>query len=181
MNWLGKLKEKFLPAADPQAAALQALRDIHARFAVRPDGSILVYGDLYLCGNFRGSIPDFSNVEVEGSVYAGECELTSLKGMPKIVGEHFFCDDNKLTSLDGAPVKVGKIFDCSKNPVKDFSKAPESFGIFQADMGRFTSPAELAERLGWLLVRDATTLREPVTTMKALSFRKRAPAEFAQF
>ena len=89
-------------------------------------------------------------VDVEGSVYAHECELTdfkgirfgkvsgnfhcytnqltSLEGAPQEVVGHFDCSYNKLTSLDGASSVVGGNFECNNNDLTSLVGAPEYVG-----------------------------------------------------
>jgi hypothetical protein len=61
------------------------------------------------------------SVDVSGSVYLGDEDLTRLPFQFGKVGGYFWCPDNRLTSLEGAPKEVGGDFGCSTGSLTDVS------------------------------------------------------------
>jgi hypothetical protein len=56
------------------------------------------------------------DIDVGGSFYCGNNNLTSLENAPKTVDGNFSSSVNKLISLEGAPKTVGGDFYCRFNP-----------------------------------------------------------------
>ncbi len=114
-------------------------------YTINPDGSIDVFGSVYLSGYrltklplkfnkvsgyFNISYNDFTSlegspVEVGGNFWCNDNQLTSLKGCPKLVGGIFNCGNNNLTSLEGCPKEVGEFFYCSSNKLTSLKGGPE--------------------------------------------------------
>ena len=57
-------------------------------------------------------------------------DLDSLEGAPERVDGNFHCNNNHLTSLKGAPKKVGGNFDCSNNQLISLEGAPKEVGNY---------------------------------------------------
>jgi hypothetical protein len=72
--------------------------------------------------------PLMRKVDVSGSVYLNEQDLTRLPFAFGSVGENFWCSDNQLNSLEGAPSKVGGNFGCSDNRLTSLEGAPSRVG-----------------------------------------------------
>jgi len=70
------------------------------------------------------TLPDLSNIHCKGNFICSECDLTSLKGCPKIVEGDFICSNNKLSTLEGAPQMIGGQFICSNNPLVSLKGIP---------------------------------------------------------
>jgi hypothetical protein len=69
--------------------------------------------------------------EWSGSLACTDKGLTSLKGSPKHVSKHFYCNINELTSLEYAPKTIGGNFNCSQNKLTslhNIHKQIESIG-----------------------------------------------------
>ena len=82
-------------------------------------GLVDVEGDFDCSGQ---DLSDFKGVRfgvVGENFYCSDNRLTSLVGAPRKVGESFFCWNNHLTSLVGAPEKIGESFFCQDNPVPE--------------------------------------------------------------
>ena len=71
-----------------------------------------------------GTLPDLSNIHCKGNFICSGCDLTSLKGCPKIVEGNFCCSNNKLTTLEGSPQMIGGEFICSNNPLVSLRGIP---------------------------------------------------------
>ena len=118
-------------------------------YTINPDGSIDVYGHIYLQRIELTKLPiKFNHVSgdfwcyrnnlttLEGcpkSVGSFDCsynKLTTLEGCPKSVGSSFYCDNNKLTTLEGCPKSVGRGFDCYSNNLTTLEGCPKSVGSF---------------------------------------------------
>jgi len=148
--------------------AEQALKDWGIEYAKKPDGSILVPGNLDICNKGLTKLPNLSSVKVEGGFFCSGNQLTSLKGAPRAVGGHcaccdnqltslegaphtvgggFHCYNNQLTSLDGAPHTVGGSFYCHSNELKSLEGTPKQFKILLSDFGEFASWDAVPEQL----------------------------------
>ncbi len=79
----------------------------------------------------RQDLSDFKGVrfgEVKKCFDCSYNQLSSLKGAPQKVGEHFWCQNNGLTSLEGAPREVGGDFHCDNNRLTSLEGAPQKAG-----------------------------------------------------
>jgi hypothetical protein len=75
----------------------------------KKDGTINVYGNLYSLNNSVTKFPEYIKFNiVYGYVDIAYCNLTTLKGFPKIIYGYFRCSNNKLKSLKYFPQKVFK-------------------------------------------------------------------------
>ena len=86
-------------------------------YTINPDGSIDVYGNVYLFNMNLDKLPLKFN-KVGGYFGCSNNNLTSLEGCPKEVGDDFYCSNNKLTSLEDCPKFVGRNFYCNINPLE---------------------------------------------------------------
>jgi hypothetical protein len=67
--------------------------------------------------------PDYIQFnETKYYVSLTNCNLTSLKGCPQIINDHFFCDDNSIISLEGCPTYVKGEFFFQYNRNKKFTE-----------------------------------------------------------
>jgi hypothetical protein len=110
------------------SAAEKALGEWEIDFVAQADGSLLVPGDLDISGKGLESLPDLSNVIVDGDFACHENKLTSLKGAPQKVHRGFYCGLNQLTSLEHAPKKVGGTFMCQGNLLTSLKGGPREVG-----------------------------------------------------
>lgn len=67
------------------------------------DGSIDVYGNVSLTDRYMKKLPLKFN-EVHGYFDCSQNELTTLLGIPKVIGGSFYCYNNNLTTLIGGPI-----------------------------------------------------------------------------
>ena len=114
---------------------LESNEDIHSickkygieDYTVNEDGSIDVEGSVYLSNRNLTKLPLKFN-HVSGGFYCTHNELTTLEGSPKSVGGGFFCSDNKLTTLEGSPQLVSGNFSCGFNQLTTLEGSPKSVG-----------------------------------------------------
>jgi hypothetical protein len=113
----------------PEAAAIERFLESRGiRFDRLDDGGLYVAGDLDL-SNLKGQkIPDLSDVVVNGYFSCSGNGLTTLKGMPRYVGENFYCSENELETLEGGPEHVGGYYFCDKNRLVSLKGAPAHVG-----------------------------------------------------
>jgi hypothetical protein len=97
------------------------------QYTINPDGSVDVYGDLYICEKGLTKMP-IKFGRVSGSFYCQDNKLTTLEGSPSKVGGNFFCFRNELTTLEGSPKEVGGNFYCSYNNLIGLEGAPSYVG-----------------------------------------------------
>ena len=95
------------------------------------DGFIINFGKI--TGYFDCSDLGLTSLEGVPQIVGGDfiCKnnhLASLKGAPKIIGEWFSCQSSQLTSLEGAPQEVGGGFDCSWNQLTSLKGVPQTVG-----------------------------------------------------
>ena len=99
---------------------------INDDFTIDVNGSI----DLFFSKDLS-EFPDYIQFGVvRGDFVCKINYLTSLRGVPRIVGGNFDCADNELTSLEGAPKEVGGYFDCGYNKLTSLKGAPENVASF---------------------------------------------------
>lgn len=87
------------------------------KYTINEDLTVDVDGDLRLAGRRFTEIP-IQFGYVSGTVYCGNNNLTSLKGLPNRIRGHFNCANNQITNFDYAPEFVGGEFICSYNPIE---------------------------------------------------------------
>jgi hypothetical protein len=91
------------------------------RYEINPDNTIDIFvinENFFLFPDNIGNLPDYIQFNtVHGSIDCSKCNLTTLKGMPRIVTVDFKCHNNHLTSLDYAPESIGGSFTCDKNKI----------------------------------------------------------------
>lgn len=85
-------------------------------YIIQPDLSLKVYQDVDLSNKNIHFLP-VQFKEVIGNFYCKKNHLTSLKGVPFIVGESFNCSWNKINSLEHSPQSVGMNFICASNKI----------------------------------------------------------------
>jgi hypothetical protein len=87
-------------------------------YTVNNDNTVDVDGNVYFRDDNIKLLPVNFNI-VNGYFKCYNCNLTSLKGAPKSVGNTFNCDKNKLTSLQYSPeVLESGDYDCNSNIIK---------------------------------------------------------------
>jgi len=92
-------------------------------FKITKEGIVNVDGDVNLMDMELEELP--INFGIVNGTFDISCnKLTSLKGCPEYVGNHFFCNNNRLKSLEFAPKKVGNNFICSFNYLKSLKFSP---------------------------------------------------------
>ena len=100
-------------------------------YTINKDLTINVNGNVYLSAIDLKEFPEYIQFGVvRGDFVCRINYLTSLRGVPRIVGGNFDCADNELTSLEGAPKEVGGYFDCSHNKLTTLKEAPENVASF---------------------------------------------------
>ncbi len=93
-------------------------------YTINPDGSIDVNGSVYLYNMDLTEIPLKFN-KVSGYFDCSNNQLKSLKGSPKKVGGDCNVSYNNLTSLEGCPKEVGDTFYCSSNKLTSLEGSPK--------------------------------------------------------
>jgi hypothetical protein len=96
-------------------------------YIINDDNSIDVNDKVWLKDKELTKLP-FKFNKIKRGFYCHFNNLTSLEGVPKIVGEDFHCSENQLTSLKGAPQEVGGEFDCHSNKLTSLKGAPQKIG-----------------------------------------------------
>jgi len=82
---------------------------------INGDFTLNVIGNLFL-PNGCGDLPDYIQFNEVGKTFnCVECDLTTLRGCPKIVHGDYICDNNHLTSLEFGPIYVMTSFLCGSN------------------------------------------------------------------
>lgn len=77
---------------------------------------------------------------VNGDFIIKECNLKSLKGVPRVVKGNFDCTKNYLQSLAGGPVQVYGAYDCSRNRLTSIRSPLKSLaGLFDCSNNPITS------------------------------------------
>ena len=95
-------------------------------YTINKDLTINVNGNVYLSAIDLKEFPEYIQFGVvRGDFVCRINYLTSLRGVPRIVGGNFDCADNELTSLEGAPKEVGGYFDCNDNELTSLEGAPK--------------------------------------------------------
>ena len=74
-----------------------------------------------ICRNLVGT-----PITIPGSFYARQCNLTSLKGMPKSVGFNIDLANNHLKELIGVQEHVNGLFNVDNNKLTSFKGGPKS-------------------------------------------------------
>jgi len=129
--------------------AEQALKDWRVSYEKKPDGTLVVPGNLDISGKGLTRLPDLSSVVVGGDFRCSDNQLTSLKGAPKSVGGDFYSCSNQLISLDGAPQSVGGSFLCYNNQLTSLKGAPQSIaGDFYCSDNQLTSLEGAPQSIG---------------------------------
>jgi len=87
------------------------------------DGLINVNGSVYLDNKNLTKIP-WNFGTVTGDFWCDNNQLTTLEGCPKKIGFNFYCYHNKLTTLKYYPKEVVGYFYCHNNPDLDIYNIP---------------------------------------------------------
>jgi hypothetical protein len=87
-------------------------------YTINDDGTIDVDGSVYLCDKELTELPLTFN-KVSGYFDCSRNKLTTLKGCPRWIGRYFSCSNNKLTSLEFSPDYIGGGFNCEYNDLSD--------------------------------------------------------------
>ncbi len=91
-------------------------------YIINSDGYIDVDGSVYLYNMDLTEIPLKFN-KVSGVFDCSDNLLTTLKGSPKEVGGDFNCSVNNLNSLEGSPKQVSHFY-CDNNQLKTLKHSP---------------------------------------------------------
>ena len=91
------------------------------KYTVNDDLTVDVDGDVFLGFRNLSTIP-FKFNKVNGSFECSYNNLKSLRCCPKYVGVIFDCTGNDLKSLRGCPKYVGCYFNCCDNPLKSIKE-----------------------------------------------------------
>jgi hypothetical protein len=67
---------------------------------------------------------------INGTFSIHNNQLTSLRGSPRKVTEHFNCSYNNLESLEYCPTEIGENMVFFNNPIKTMKYLPKSVGVF---------------------------------------------------
>jgi hypothetical protein len=138
----------FNTASTPQLSEVErALQEWKIAYTKRPDGTIFVPGSIDL--NVKGltTLPDLSQVVVQGDFCCANNQLTSLAGAPTSVGGEFWCTHNQLTSLRGAPASVAKEFNCGYNQLTSLEGVPQDTPRISSDFGYFEGWDKIPEEV----------------------------------
>ena len=92
-------------------------------YTINSDGSIDVDGSVYLYELELTRLPLKFNT-IKGNFIIRDCKYTTLEGCPKYVGGTFNCSNNDLNSLKYSPEYVGGIFNCSNNNLTSLEGCP---------------------------------------------------------
>jgi len=79
----------------------------------------------------RYVLPDLSDIIIDGNFIVSDCDLTSLKGCPKIIMGMFTCSDNELQDLEGGPI-IAHRYNADSCGLKSLFGAPKYVGHFSA-------------------------------------------------
>jgi hypothetical protein len=94
-----------------------------ARYVIREDGLIDVYGNFHMSNTQLKKLPlSFGNVS--GNFYCSSNKLNTLKGSPSFVGGSFNCYGNNLNSLEGGPKEVAGNYSCHENSLITLKGSP---------------------------------------------------------
>ena len=112
-------------------------------YTINDDFTIDVNGDIDLLDEDLIEFPDYIQFElVKGYFNCSFCQLTSLRGVPRIVKGYFDCSHNNLTSLEGAPKKCHNFY-CYSNYLTSLKGSPEKvLGGFDCRYNKLTSLEE---------------------------------------
>jgi hypothetical protein len=64
------------------------------------------------------TLPDLSDIIIDGSFDITHMKLLSLKGCPKVITKNFLCNSNNLTSLEHGPEIVGATYAANHNSLQ---------------------------------------------------------------
>ena len=98
-------------------------------YTINDDGTIDVDGSVYLCDKELTELPLTFN-KVSGYFDCSRNKLTTLKGCPRWIGRYFSCSNNKLTSLEFSPKYVGGSFSCNDNQLTSLEFSPDYVGSY---------------------------------------------------
>jgi len=102
-----------------------------------------ITGD-FNCANLGLISLEGGPLEVHGTYYCHQNDLTDLKGAPEESG-FFHCSYNKLTTLEGGPESVENL-ECNNNLLTDLKGAPESVALdFNCSYNKLTTLEGCAE------------------------------------
>ncbi len=122
-----KVAGKFGKEKNPQLAEIKKLK---LPYDVAADGTITVHGDVDLSRRGLYSLPNLSDVTVEGNFSCEGNHLMTLHGAPAKITGRFDCSGSELVNLDGGPKEVGGLYDCSRNELGDLRGAPREVAAF---------------------------------------------------
>jgi hypothetical protein len=186
-------------AASSLEQAEKFLTQERYKYQKRPDGTLLVQGNIDISHRGYRELPDLSCVILTGNFYCQDNFLTSLKGAPREVQGGFWCYNNQLTSLEYTPQGITGQFICGKNRLTSMKYAPpeitgdctcegnnlasleyapKKFFSLQTDFGRYAKWEDVPEHLRTSpetkadMANDAVVLREKLRVSKPLTFRK---------
>ena len=98
-------------------------------YTINKDLTINVNGNVYLSAIDLKEFPEYIQFGVvRGDFVCRINYLTSLRGVPRIVGGNFDCADNELTSLEGAPEEIEGNFSCNYNNLTSLKGIPKKVG-----------------------------------------------------
>jgi hypothetical protein len=133
------INEKFTDESDPiEDLGIGLIHKIKewlekhnvTNYTINKNLSIDVNDNLNLPGILHNNFPSYINFNhVHGNVNLVSCNLTSLKGCPKIIDGWFSCDRNKLTSLKYGPKKVQLTQNKSSNYECHYNKLTSLKGL----------------------------------------------------
>ena len=130
-------------------------------YTINPDGSIDVYGNVFLYKKGLTELPLTFN-KVTGYFDCSVNDLTTLKGSPKWVDGDFYCswNNNKLTSLEFSPDYVGNDFYCSHSGLTDLIGSPKYIGgdFVCGHIPELINPRGCPEKMGGVLYCDVTPI-----------------------
>ena len=73
------------------------------------------------------------------SFYCDELELTTLKGVPDVIGQDFDCGENNLKSLQYGPTQVGGDYFCTSCLLTSLKGAPQKLNGFHCQHNDLSS------------------------------------------
>ena len=141
-------------------------------YTINDDFTIDVNGDVNLFNMRLKEFPEYIQFgAVKGYFDCRFNQLTTLRGVPRIVKDSFDCSGNKLTSLEGAPKEIGRdfycmycnlislkgalekirgSFDCSGNKLTSLKGAPKKVGeLFDCSNNQLTTLEGAPKEVSW--------------------------------
>ena len=143
---MGTLRESLLDDFGSQTKDLKRLQikdwlekneASKAKFTINDDYTIDIDNFWY---KGKGNFPDYIQFnKCRQDFIVTNCQMTTLRGCPKEVGESFKCEFNSLKTMKYCPEKIGKDLRCDWSLLKSLKGCPEHVFAFSCDDNGLTS------------------------------------------